>query len=155
MDNKVFVKIINDSLTPFGFKRERNNFWIKKGKEVSMKIHLQRSLYSNLYYFRTYYVINNLPLKGIAANLIGHCFAQLSLSESDNRCLHTMCDLEYNISDTERIMTLKDLINKAFSRCRYIETEEELREMLVKEKTATFVVVKKYLGLDSNDHGNE
>lgn len=146
MDYKLFLKIINDSLVSFGFKRERkNNFWIRKGKEVSMKIHLQRSAYSNLYYFRPYYVINNLPLK----DLTGHCFAKLSLSESDNRRLHKMCDLEYNISDTERVMILKDLIHKVFSSYHYIETEEELKEMLIKEKTTTFIVVKKYLGIKS------
>ena len=65
MDNKVFIKIINDSLVSFGFKKERYNFWIRKGKEVSTKIHLQRSSYSNLYYFHAYYVINNLPLKDV------------------------------------------------------------------------------------------
>ena len=150
MDNKLFIKVVNDSLISFGFKRERkNNYWIRKGKEVSMKIHLQRSSYSNLYYFRAYYVINNLPLKGIVAYFSGHCFAQLPLSECDNRRLHKMCDLEYNISDTERVMILKDLIHKVFSRCHYIETEEELREMLKKEKSTTFVVVRKYLGIDS------
>ena len=116
-----------------------------------MKIHLQRSSYSNLYYFRTYYVINNLPLKGIATNFTGHCFAQLPLSESDNRRLNKMCDLEYNISDTERVLTLKDLIHKVFSNCHYIETEEELKEMLIKETTPTFVVVRKYLGIDSDN----
>ena len=35
MDNKVFIKIINDSLVSFGLKKERYNFWIRKGKEVS------------------------------------------------------------------------------------------------------------------------
>jgi hypothetical protein len=36
-----------------------------------------------------------------------------------------------------------------FSKFQFIETEEELREMLIKEKTMIFVVVKKYLGIDS------
>ena len=145
MDNKVFIKIINDSLVSFGFKKERYNFWIRKGKEVSTKIHLQRSSYSNLYYFRTYYVINNLPLKDV----IGHCHAKLHISESNYRYLHKLCDLEYNISDEERIMALKNLIHEVFSKFQFIETEEELREMLIKEKTMIFVVVKKYLGIDS------
>lgn len=57
--------------------------------------------------------------------------------------------MEYNISDEERIMALKNLIHEVFSKFQFIETEEELREMLIKEKTMTFVVVKKYLGIDS------
>ena len=57
--------------------------------------------------------------------------------------------MEYNISDEERIMALKNLIHEVFSKFQFIETEEELREMLIKEKPMTFVVVKKYLGIDS------
>ena len=147
MDNKVFIKIINDSLVSFGFKKERYNFWIRKGKEVSTKIHLQRSSYSNLYYFHAYYVINNLPLKDV----IGHCHAKLPLSKSNYRYLHKLCDLEYNISDEERIMALKNLIHEVFSKFQFIETEEELKEMLIKETTPTFVVVRKYLGIDSDN----
>ena len=57
--------------------------------------------------------------------------------------------MEYNISDEERIMALKNLIHEVFSKFQFIETEEELREMLIKEKTMIFGVVKKYLGIDS------
>lgn len=148
MDNKLFKKVINDSLVPFGFKREGGNFWIKKGREVSLKIHLQRSSFSSLYYFRLYYVINNLPLKGITTDLMGHCFAHICLSEEEHNVLNKYCDLNYDVQDDERISILRDLINKAFSDHQYIETEKDLKEMLINNKLPIFVVVKKYLGIN-------
>ncbi len=147
MDNKLFIKVINDSLVPYGFKKKGRNIWIKNGKEVSVKIHLQRSSYSHLYYFRLYYVINNLPLKGCTTDYVGHCFAHTNLKEADIKSLSKMCDLEYNVTDDYRINTLRNLINKAFSNSQLIETEEELKKMLIEEDTAIFVVVKKYLGI--------
>lgn len=149
MDYKTFKKVIDESLLSYGFKRDGRNFWTRKGKEVSMKIHLQRSSFSNLYYFRAYYIINNLPLKGCTTNLIGHCFAHINLSEEDNMRFQKMCDLEYDISDDERINTLHNLISQFFTNYQYIETEKELKEMLINSNIPVFLVVKKYLGIDS------
>ena len=60
-----------------------------------------------------------------------------------------MCDLESNISDDERVKILRNLISKDFSNHRYIETEKELKEMLIKSNMPVFLVIKKYLGIDS------
>ena len=48
-----------------------------------------------------------------------------------------MCDLESNISDDERVKILRNLISKDFSNHRYIETEKELKEMLVSVSALT------------------
>ena len=59
-----------------------------------------------------------------------------------------MCDLECDIPDDERGKVLRDLINKDFSNYHFIETEKELKEMLVNKEMPVLLVLKKYLKMD-------
>ena len=143
MDIETFKEVINDILVPYGYKKQRTNSWIRKGDEISAKVHLQRSSFSRLYYFHHYYVINNMPNKPKGYN---ETISDMEYSEF--KLLYKMCDLEYEISDEERIKTLQDILNKDFSRHKYIETEKDLKEMIIKRNYAEFIVLKKYLGID-------
>ena len=108
-----------------------------------MKVEIQKSYFSNLYYFRSYYIINNMPIESSGDN---ECFTDFKYS--DYSLLSKMCDLEFDVSDEERSKILRELINKDFSDHKYIETEADLKQMLVKENLPIFVVIKKYLGID-------
>jgi hypothetical protein len=63
MGKEILVKILNDALLPFGFKR-KGNTWVLNGPEINKIVNMQRSLYSNLYYINYGYVINSLPKDG-------------------------------------------------------------------------------------------
>ena len=109
MDAKVFKNAINDILGKMDFKKTKT-FWIRSGKEVSEKNVFQKSLYGNRYYFRTYYVINNLPL---AKGFDGHVHLNPNLSDEEFNTLSVLCDLEYQIDNRERISKLEKLLSNA------------------------------------------
>ena len=136
-------KTINEILVPFGFNKNGSNTWIRKAEEISVKVYLQKSSFSNSYYFHTYYVVNNMQAENSADN---ECFA--GINYSDYRLLLKMCDLECDIPDDERGKVLRDLINKDFSNYHFIETEKELKEMLVNKEMPVLLVLKKYLKMD-------
>ena len=62
MDNTTLKKTITDILVPLGFKKEGTNSWIRKAEEISMKVYLQKSSFSKLYYFNDYYIINKMHI---------------------------------------------------------------------------------------------
>ena len=143
MDKIKLISIIDEILTPLGFHKQRTNSWIRKGKEVSTKVHLQKSLYGNLYYFRVYYVLNKLHL--IKSDVKNECFADVDFS--DDKLLYKMCDLESDVSDDERERVLRRIVDNDMSNHRYIETEKELKEMIITKKIPVFIVIKDYLGI--------
>lgn len=143
MDKIKLISIIDEILTPLGFHKQRTNSWIRKGKEVLTKVHLQRSLYGNLYYFRVYYVLNKLHL--IKSDVKNECFADVDFS--DDKLLYKMCDLESDVSDDERERVLRRIVDNDMSNHRYIETEKELKEMIITKKIPVFIVIKDYLGI--------
>ena len=143
MDNTILKKTITDILAPFGFKKKGTNSWIRKAEEISMKVYLQKSSFSKLYYFNDYYIINKMQTNSSGEN---ECFGDIKYG--DYKLLSKMCDLESNDTDDERIKILRDLISKDFSNHRYIETEKELKERLINSKAPVFLEIKKYLGID-------
>lgn len=144
MDSTTLKKTLTDILAPFGLKKERTNSWIRKAEEISMKVCLQKSSFSKLYYLNDYYIINKMHIHSSGEN---ECFGDIKYS--DYKLLSKMCDLESNVSDDERVKILRGLLSKDFSVHRYIETEKELKEMLVNSNIPVFLVIKKYLSIDS------
>ena len=151
MDIKTFKNVINDILVPYGYKKKGTNSWIRKGDEISMKVYLQKSSFSCRYYFHCYYVINNMPkeLKGKNETWSNETWSNMNYS--DYKLLFNMCDLENGIPDEERTKELQDILNKDFSRHKYIETEKDLKEMLIKRNLPILIVIQKYLGIDMSD----
>ena len=137
MTNNIFKNVINELLVPYGFKKNRNNSWTRKGKEVSMKVYLQKSNFSNLYYFRSSYILDNMQVESTGDN---ECFSDLEFC--DYKLLSKMCDLEFDVSDEERIKYLRELITKDFANHRYIETEAELKKVIKQKKYTSISSVK-------------
>ena len=151
--NYIFFKsIISDCLARFGFKKARSNFWLRKGKEVTLKIQLQRSAYSALYYIRVYYVINDLPLDYPDWSMTGHTYTGFGLNSQKEQQLAQMCNLENDVPDDVRESILRLLINEAFGNFHYIETERELREMILKRLLPEFKVVLEHLKIDQEQY---
>lgn len=148
MNNSCFKKIIAESLKPFGFKKAKSNFLLKKGCEVTFKLHLQRSVYSAVYYIRCYYVINNMPLDYSDWGMTGHTSIELELNSQKEQQLAQMCDLANDVPDELRASMLKSILNETFKNYHFIETEEELREMILKRLLPEFKVVLEYLKID-------
>lgn len=149
MDIITFKQVINDSLVPFGYKKQRTNSWIRKGKTISTKVYLQRSLYGNLYYFHVYYVINNLKTTHKEDK---ECFS--GIDYVDEKLLYKMCDLDYDVSDDAREATLKSLLTRMFENHHYIETEEELKKLILEKPIHVFNVIIDYLGIDPKEYHN-
>ena len=149
MDKQEFINVINSILVPFGFKKERTNSWIRKGVAISTRVYLQRSLYGNLYYFRDYYVINNLKTKHKQDR---ECITDTRFD--DDNLLYQMCNLENDVPDEVRETTLRSLITKVFENHHFIETEDELKEMILKRLHPEFIVILEYLGIDQVQYNN-
>ena len=143
MESEVFVKIINDTLKSFGFRKQGVRRWIRKGNDISLKVYLQKSQYGDFYYLRDYYVLNKMQVKSSNDK---ECPGDIVYS--DEELLNKMCDLENDVPDSVRETSIKALLKEAFENHQYIETEEELREMILKRLLPEFKVVLEYLKID-------
>ena len=140
MNSNQFKQIINDSLIPFGFRRQQDVFWIRKAEEISMRVWLRES--NAFYTLHTYYVINK-----ISKEHPWDCECDTNFRWSRRQFLDIF-DLECtDIPDDVRTESLSSLISESFSIHHFIETEEELRKMLIKERVPVFRTVRNYLGL--------
>ena len=143
MESEVFVKIINDTLKSFGFRKQGVRRWIRTGNDISLKVYLQKSQYGAFYYLRDYYVLNKMQVKSSNDK---ECPGDIVYS--DEELLNKMCDLENDVPDQVRETSIRALLKDAFENHQYIETEEELREMILKRLLPEFKVVLEYLKID-------
>lgn len=98
MGNKEFKDIINEILKPFGFKN-KGNYWRLETDEIEKVINLQKSNFSNLYYFNYGYNLKKLDYNGVRMHVSGR------LSQSD------AFDLENNFGSNLRIKKIREKIN--------------------------------------------
>ena len=59
-----------------------------------------------------------------------------------------MCNLENDVPDSVREATIKTLLKDAFENHQYIETEEELKKMILRRLPCVFKNIMDYLGID-------
>lgn len=142
MEKKVFVQLINNSLISFGFKKQGTRKWIRMGDEVSLKVCLQKSQFGDFYYLRDYYVLNKMQVNSSNDN---ECPGDIVYS--DEKLLNKMCDLENDVTDNVREISIKKLLKEAFEDHHYIKTEEELKEMIFRRLPFVFQSIKNYLGI--------
>ena len=142
MEKKVFVQLINNSLISFGFRKQGTRKWIRMGDEVSLKVCLQKSQFGDFYYLRDYYVLNKMQVNSSNDN---ECPGDIVYS--DEKLLNKMCDLENDVTDNVREISIKKLLKEAFEDHHYIKTEEELKEMIFRRLPFVFQSIKNYLGI--------
>lgn len=63
MDKEQLFSIVTSTLKELGFKHWKPSVWRRAGTEISDRVYLQRSCYSNLYYYHYGYIINKLPIR--------------------------------------------------------------------------------------------
>lgn len=148
MEKKVFVQLINNSLISFGFRKQGTRKWIRMGDEVSLKVCLQKSQFGDFYYLRDYYVLNKMQVNSSNDN---ECPGDIVYS--DEKLLNKMCDLENDVTDNVREISIKKLLKEAFEDHHYIKTERELREMILKRLWPEFIVVLEHLKIDQEQYG--
>ena len=142
MDKEVFISIINKTLMSFGFRKQGTRRWIRKGDDISLKVYLQKSQFGVFYYLRDYYVINKMQVKSSHDK---ECPGDIAYS--DEKLLAKMCDLENDVPDSIRENTIEVLLKEAFENHYYIETEEELKEMILRRLPFVFKGIRDYLGI--------
>jgi hypothetical protein len=107
MGKEILVKILNDALLPFGFKR-KGNTWVLNGPEINKIVNMQRSLYSNLYYINYGYVINSLPKDGFFMHVdkrLGSYDKQVDIE------IRNLLDFENSSPENLRIEKLSNYVN--------------------------------------------
>jgi hypothetical protein len=118
MENKEFKNIINELLKPLGFKN-KGNYWRLETDEIEKVINLQKSNYSNLYYFNYGYNLNNLDYDKVTM----HVFGRLSQSE--------VFDLENDLDSTIRIKKIIEIINiELLPKLKRINSESDILDLL-------------------------
>jgi hypothetical protein len=142
MESEVFVKIINDTLKSFGFRKQGVRRWIRTGNDISLKVYLQKSQYGAFYYLRDYYVLNKMQV-----HFSNDKECPGDIVYSDEKILNMMCDLENDVPDSVRETSIKALLKEAFENHQYIETEEELKKMILRRLPCVFKAIMDYLGI--------
>jgi len=107
MEKKDLVKLLDEIFIPVGYKRKGNN-WVSNGDVLSKILNLQKSNYSNAFYINYGYIIKKLELTTTM-----HIFKGLgSIDQKENSRIIDLLNLENNISDNERLLNLKEFIQK-------------------------------------------
>jgi hypothetical protein len=113
-----FKNIINELLKPFGFKN-KGNYWRLETDEIEKVINLQKSNFSNLYYFNYGYNLESLDCDEVMM----HVFSRLPQSDA--------FDLENNIESSVRIKKIRDKIEiELIPELKRINSESDLLFLL-------------------------
>ncbi len=142
MEKGVFEKLVNDIFISFGFRKQGVRRWIRKGNDISLKVYLQKSQYGDFYYLRDYYVLNKMQVKSSNDK---ECPGDIVYS--DEELLNKMCDLENDVPDQVRETSIRALLKDAFENHHYIETEQELKGMILRRLPFVFKNITDYLGI--------
>ena len=146
MEKQDFANILSEMLFPVGFKK-KGNYWVINGDKITKMVNLQKSQFGNSFYINYGYILQALPL-GVFKT---HVENRIAFSTKDeNLKLHELLDLDSNISDEERIKSLKEILqNKLVSKIQFINTEEDLLSELKQRSHLNDIplVVKRHFNL--------
>ena len=146
MEKKDLINLITDTFCPVGFKR-KGNYWLLCGAELTKLINIQKSNFGNYYYINYGFVLNNLD----RGDLVAHIFQRLGSSNKEEQIKLVNClDLEYEMSEKDRIFYLKEIMtDKILKKIQEVNSELELIEYLKKRPQLNDIPlnVKRYLKL--------
>jgi hypothetical protein len=136
MNNEDFKNIINQLIAPLGYKR-RGNYWRLGTEQLEKVCYLQKSNFSNLYYFNYGFKFKNLDY----GKVVSHIGSRLSQSQA--------FDLENTMSDLERTEMLEKIISSELYPISKLDTETDIIQNLHKltHPNAIPLKVKEYLNL--------
>ncbi len=148
MEIKQLQSVVTSILSSIGFKHWKSNLWKRSGSEISECIHLQRSLYSKLYYFRYGYIINKLPLKPSACF---HTNENMNISISIYKDLQYSLNLENNLTDEERELRIRKHLLMIVPETNVVDTEKKLKKLLLDEQLPISKEIMDYLNIKCID----
>ena len=144
MGKKQLFSMVTSLLATYGFKHWKQSAWMRSGTEVSDCVYLRRSLYGHFYYFHYGYIINNLPLH---SGEFYHTFGKIDIPISFLKKLQTILDLDNNLSDEERECELKHHLLLTIPKENPIDTEKELKNLLLNEQSLISKDIMTYLNI--------
>lgn len=123
MEKKNIVKILNDLMSPLGFRKKSNN-WILDNGELIKIVSLQKSSYGNAYYINYGFILKSIPLED--ENM--HIFYGLSSSDpKTSKRINELLDFEISINESDRIVELIEIIkSNLLDFIMSIQSESEL-----------------------------
>lgn len=146
MEKKDLVQIISDIFIPLGFTKKGNN-WVRRDKELTKCVNLQKSLYSDLYYINYGYIINGLEL-----TTVYHVEDRLgSFDKEEQNKITDLLDLEKDYQEEVRVNELNYWLNRIIiTEMMSINTTEDLANYLKQRSCLNDVplVVKNYLNIE-------
>lgn len=142
MEKTYLIDIFNKLLLPFGFKKSRGLKWNLEGKEITEVIFLQKSMYSEKYYFHYDYIIN--ALHGVDSKTHTTTNAISKKQKYDEFC--KLLDLENNMSDEDRERELRSILKDTIQEiCGIVKTEKQLKDLVTSRGWCELLSVKDYL----------
>lgn len=129
MEKKELTSILNEILTPIGFKK-KGNHWVINANPLTKMVNLQKSQFGNFFYINYGYIINSIPLDG----MMMHIYNRVSSSDTKEKNRITLLlDLESNISDKKRAEELKETLQRNLvEKIQMVNTEDDLLNELKK-----------------------
>ena len=129
MKKKELVNILNQILSPIGFKK-KGNYWLINGAVITKMINLQKSDYSDAFYINYGYILNSIPL----GNLMMHVYNRMtSVDVEEKNRIEFLLNLETTISDEERTNAVKEMLQSTLiAKVQAVNTEEDLLAELKK-----------------------
>ena len=146
MGKKELTSILNEILVPIGFKN-KGDYWVIDGDEITKIINLQKSQFSNSFYINYGYILKSIPLTGLMMHIL-KVFG--SIDKTEQQRITALLDLGNNISNEDRAKELKThLFEKLVLNIQEVNTEEDVLNELKKRPHLNEIplVVKKHFSL--------
>lgn len=132
MEKKILINSFTSILGKYGFIKQRGNRWVYYGNEILEIIFLQKSSFSDLYYFIFGFNVKAIESNSLKMHGIFDIFTLSNISKDVWNRLQDMCNLDYEIDDSERINLLEKYLNELLINIHgQIDTEEKAIEHLL------------------------
>lgn len=147
MEKKEIIKYLDEIFKPKGFKK-KGHTWNHESEALEKIINLQKSKYSNTFYINYGFIIKSIEIK----NLEMHIYNRLStLDDKENQKIMDLLDFENSITDEQRKVELKPIIEKyLLAELQNTNTEDELLNNLKNRLQLNDIplVVKKHFHIE-------
>lgn len=127
MRKQILENILSGLLVPKGFKK-KGNYWVNNGDRLTKMVHLQKSQFNNSFYINYGFIINSIPLDGLAM----HIFKRVSsLNETVKNRINILLNLDNDIPERRDEELFNILMIELVDKVRDINSEDDLQKMIV------------------------
>jgi len=127
MEKEVFLELIGNILSKYGFKKVGPNKWIWQSREISELVYMQKSRYGQIFYLHYYFIVNGINSDNFYEKAIPIFF----VPPKEWHDLKILCNLENNIEDNERKKEAMSLFSDIISKIRgRINNDCEMKKLI-------------------------